>query len=77
MHSKTISGTVTTAITLGAGAYGDKLTIESTGVVAPADHRATAITVPASLASAQLVNEGEVLGAGDAQSMSVSCIRRV
>ncbi len=26
---------------------------------------------------AQLVNEDEVLGAGDAQSMSVSCIRRV
>jgi hypothetical protein len=33
MHVKTISTSVSTAITLGAGSYGYKLTITSTGAV--------------------------------------------
>ncbi len=62
MHVKSISNTITTSITLGAGAYGDKLTITGTGAVKPVNYGATAITAPEGLNKADVLNQGTVIG---------------
>jgi hypothetical protein len=67
MHVKTISTSVSTAITLGAGSYGDKLTITPTGaVVLPTYSGAAAITAPATLPLAHLLNLGGILAGSGA-----------
>jgi hypothetical protein len=43
MHTKSISGTVTTTVVLGEGNYGDKLTVTSTGVILPSAYGAEAV----------------------------------
>lgn len=65
MSSGTITGTVTTRVTLGAGGYGSTLTIASGGAVLPAAPGANGIIGPVSLAHATVINTGVVAaGAG-------------
>ncbi len=45
MPGSTVSTTIATAVTLGAGAYASPLTITTTGGIAPAASGSTALTV--------------------------------
>jgi autotransporter family porin len=62
MHTKSISGTVTTTVVLGEGHYGDKLTVTSTGVVAPSANGMVAVYASAQTPAVSLTNDGRIAG---------------
>ena len=62
MHTKVISGHVTTPAVLGQGDYGRQITITASGSVTPTAAGATAILGPAGLADPGIVNQGLVAG---------------
>jgi hypothetical protein len=59
MHTKSISGTVTTTVILGEGNYGDKLTVTSTGAILPSAYGAAGIY--ASAIGVKLINDGRIV----------------
>jgi hypothetical protein len=69
----TISGTVSTTVTLDSGSYSNVLTITSAGSVVPSSNGATAIY--SDVASGLLVNDGLVRGtARDAQTAAAGAL---
>ena len=62
MSRHKISTTVTNTVVLGAGGYGNTLTITGTGDISPAAYGADGITAPAGLSGVRIVNRGEVHG---------------
>jgi hypothetical protein len=60
---KTIHGTITTPVTLGANGYGAGLTIATDGAVIPSQAGADAIYAPSSITNAHVVNHGMLIAA--------------
>jgi hypothetical protein len=60
MAGSTISGTVTSTVTLGSASYPSPLTVAGTGVVAPSAYAATGVYGPAG--SGTLINDGSITG---------------
>jgi hypothetical protein len=63
-----ISNTVTTTVTLGSPGYGSPLTITQTGAIAPTTYGATALY--SDVANGRITNDGMILGAAGAVSLS-------
>lgn len=57
----TITGTISTTVTLGAGGYPSPLTVSTSGVVKPIVYGATAVY--SDMGNASLINHGTLLGA--------------
>jgi hypothetical protein len=62
----TISGTITSTVTLGTDGYSSPLTITPTGAITPTAPSATALVVPASVADAIVLNQGNIVGSAGA-----------
>jgi autotransporter family porin len=62
----TISGHVSTTVTLGSGGYGDTLTLTVAAYLAPNAAGADGIVVPATLSGVDITNDGRIVaGSGD------------
>jgi autotransporter family porin len=59
VHTKSITGTLTTTVVLGEGNYGDKLTVTSTGAILPSAYGAEAVY--ASAIGVRLTNNGRIV----------------
>jgi hypothetical protein len=58
----TISGTITSTVTLGTDGYSSPLTITTTGAITPTAPDAIALVIPATVQGAVVLNQGSVIG---------------